>query len=401
MSSITCDIAVVGGGILGLAVALDLAPSFSVVVLEAEDRLASHQSGRNSGVAHAGLYYRPGSLKARLCREGREALEGFCEQHGIAYERRGKLVLAGQESEIPALDELERKARANGLVGIERLEEHDIRRIEPLAAGVAGLWVPQTGLVDYHRVSLVMAEQASGYGARIVTSSRVRSLVAQGPSFLLQTTSGNIGCRRVVVCAGLQSDRVARLCGLEPNLRIVPFRGEYFEICAHRRGLAHHPVYPVPDPRFPFLGVHLTPTIDGRLEAGPNAVLSLAREIYEPPRWSLRDTFETLTYPGVWRLARRTWRTAAGEMLRSASKRRFAAALARLFPSVGPGDLGSTRCGIRAQAIDRGGRLLDDFELIDAEPGLFVLNAPSPAATASLAIGQHLGKKARARLETT
>lgn len=397
MSPIGYDVAVVGGGILALATARELAAHASVVVLEAEDQLATHQSGRNSGVAHAGLYYQPGSLKARLCREGRQALETFCHEQEIPYDRRGKLVIASREPELPGLDELEHRGRENGLQGIERLDAAEIRRREPEATGIAGLWVPQTGLVDYRQVSLALAREATERGAHISTSSRVIAIAREGRDLRIHTkteaTTKTILCRRLVVCAGLQSDRLARLAGLEPPVRIVPFRGDYFEIRPERRNLVRHPVYPVPDPRFPFLGVHLTPTIDGRLEAGPNAVLALARERYEPPRISLRDAAETLTFRGTWHLARRYWRTGANELLRSLSRRRFANALAELVPAIRPEDLGPTRCGIRAQAVGPDGRLCDDFELLDEEHGLFVLNAPSPAATASLAIGRFLADR--------
>ena len=394
MSRPVYDIAVVGGGILALATAREIATHLSVVVLEAEDQLASHQSGRNSGIAHAGLYYRPGSLKARLCREGRQALERFCQERDIPYDRRGKLVIASHEAELPRLDELQLRGRANGLRGIERLDPDEIRRREPEATGIAGLWVPQTGLVDYRQVSLALAAEARRCGARISTSSRVLAIARKGRGLELQTQTETVHCRRLIACAGLQSDRLARLAGLESPVHIVPFRGDYFEIRPERQNLVHHPVYPVPDPRFPFLGVHLTPTIDGRLEAGPNAVLALARERYHPPRFSLRDAADTLTFPGTWNLARRYWRTGADEILRSLSRHRFAAALAELVPAVRPEDLGPTRCGIRAQAVGPDGRLCDDFELLDEESGLFVLNAPSPAATASLAIGRFLAERA-------
>ena len=401
MSRPIYDVAVIGGGILALATARELATRASVVVLEAESQLASHQSGRNSGVVHAGLYYRPGSLKARLCRDGRQALERFCREQEIPFDRRGKLVIASRESELPQLDELELRGRANGLRGIERLDADEIRRREPEAVGIAGLWVPQTGLVDYRQVSFALAEDARSRGVRISTSSRVLSIGRQGRDLRLQTRSETVLCRRLVACAGLQSDRIARRAGIEPPVRIVPFRGDYFEIRPERRNLVHHPVYPVPDPRFPFLGVHLTPTIDQRLEAGPNAVLALARDRYVPPRLSLRDAADTLTFPGTWHLARRYWRTGAGEALRALSRRRFAAALAELVPAVGPEDLGPTRCGIRAQAVGPDGRLCDDFELLDEDHGLFVLNAPSPAATASLAIGRFLAERVLARLDGT
>ena len=390
----THDIAIIGGGIVGLATAMALAERNSVVVLEAEAEIARHQTGHNSGVIHSGLYYQPGSLKAELCTAGRRALVRLCEEEGIPFVASGKLVVAGDESEIPALDELERRGRANGLAGIERLDPDGIRAREPRVAGVAGLLVPETGLVDFVAVSRVFAGRIEGAGGEIRTDSRVLGVRRQPGEAVVVTTGGEVSCSFLVNCAGLQCDRVARLCGVEPDLSIVPFRGEYWQVVAERRDLVRMPIYPVPDPRFPFLDVHFTPKIDGGLEVGPNAVLALKREGYRRLSFSLRDTAATLAFPGFWRLARRHWKTGVQEVVRSLSKRRLAAALSRLVPGVRPEDVERAGSGVRAQAVDREGRLVDDFRLLAAERSLHVLNAPSPAATAAISIGRHIAERA-------
>jgi len=393
-----CDIAVVGGGIVGLATAVALAEQFAVRVIEAEDGIARHQSGHNSGVIHSGLYYKPGSLKAELCTAGRRELEAFCDAEGIAYDRCGKLVVATRDSQLPALDELERRGRANGLAGIERLGPAAIREREPNAAGVAGLWVPQTGIVDYVEVCRGFARRIAAAGGAVATSARLLGVRRRAGGLELDTAAGGVACKLLVNCAGLRSDRVARLCGARPGVRIVPFRGEYYEVVPERRELVRHPLYPVPDPRFPFLGVHFTPTIDGRLEAGPNAVLAFRREGYRRTSFSPRDAWDTLTYPGFLRLASRFWRTGVEEQLRSLSKRRFVAALRELVPAVRPADVTRAGAGVRAQAVDPRGRLVDDFHVVETEAAVHVLNAPSPAATASLAIGRHIARRVAAKL---
>ncbi|MEE8523964.1 MAG: L-2-hydroxyglutarate oxidase [Thermoanaerobaculia bacterium] len=392
------DIVVVGGGIVGLATAMALAEDASVVVLEAEDDVARHQSGHNSGVIHSGLYYPPGSLKAELCASGRQALERLCEEDGIPFERRGKLVVATREEEIPALDELERRGRANGLAGIERLDGQGIREHEPQAAGLAGLLVAETGIVDYVAVCRAYAARVRRAGGEIRTGSRLLSVREKNGEAVLVTAAGEIHCRCWVNCAGLQSDRVARLSGIEPEVRIIPFRGEYCEVVGESRNLVQRPIYPVPDPRFPFLDVHLTPTLDGRLEAGPNAILALKREGYRRTSFSLRDTLDTLAYPGFWRLAGRFWRTGVDEVVRSLVKRRFVAALRRLVPAIRTEDVRRAGSGVRAQAVDRQGGLVDDFRIVEAKRSVHVLNAPSPGATASIAIGRHIAERVTARL---
>lgn len=384
------ELAVVGGGLVGLATALALAESgrHQVTVLEAEDAVAGHQSGHNSGVIHAGLYYRPGSLKARTCVAGRDALYAFCHRHGIPAERCGKLVVATEPAQLPALETLAARARGNGLDGVVRLDPDGIRAREPQARGVAGLWVEQTGIVDFVRVAQAMAEALVAAGGRVVTGARLTAVARDAGGLRLETAAGPLRCAFLINCAGLHSDRVAALCGIRPEVRIVPFRGQYYQLRPERRALVRGLLYPVPDPRFPFLGVHLTRTVDGRLLAGPNAVLALAREGYRRGTVSWRDLASTFGYPGTWRLLARYPRTAGGELLRAASKRRFAAGLRRLVPAITAEDLVDGPSGVRAQAVDRAGRLLDDFRIARGRRSVHVLNAPSPAATASLAIGR-------------
>lgn len=383
------DVAVIGGGLVGLATAMALAErGAAVTVLEAEERLAAHQSGHNSGVIHSGLYYKPGSLKARLCVEGARALWGFCEEEGIATRRCGKLVVATQEEELPRLDELERRGRANGLTGLRRLGAEEIREVEPHAAGIAALHVPETGIVDYPAVARAYARRIERHGGRILTNARVRSV---RPGLVLETAAGSVACSRLVNCAGLQSDRIARLCGAEPDVRIVPFRGEYYEL--ERTDLVRGLIYPVPDPRFPFLGVHLTRMIGGGVEAGPNAVLALKREGYRWADVSLRDSLATARWPGFWALAARFWRIGFYEVWRSLVKSALVRDLQRLVPEIRSGDLHRSGAGVRAQALERSGALVDDFRIVETDRAVHVLNAPSPGATASIAIGRTIASQ--------
>jgi len=390
------DVAVVGGGIVGTATAMALlerAP-VSLVVLEAEARLAAHQTGNNSGVIHSGLYYKPGSLKASNCVEGRQALERFCAAHDVPYERCGKLVVATRPEEVPLLDDLRRRGEANGLVGLRRLGAEEIREHEPHAVGVAGLLVPQTGIVDYVSVTEAYAGEVRGAGGEIRTGARLLRVQRDGSGLVLETTAGTVRCRALINCSGLQSDRIARLAGVEPGVRIVPFRGEYFELREDRRPLVRNLIYPVPNPEFPFLGVHFTRRIDGRVEAGPNAVLALKREGYRKTSFSLRDSLSTATFPGFWRLAGRYMATGLGEMWRSWNKAAFVRALQVLMPEITAADLVPGGAGVRAQALDPAGNLVDDFRIVEAERQIHVLNAPSPAATASIAIGRHIAELA-------
>ncbi len=395
------DIVVIGGGIVGVATAMVLLqrqPGLRLVVLEKEPRLAAHQTGHNSGVIHSGLYYRPGSLKARNCVAGREALYRFCSDHQVAHRRCGKLVVATHAAELAPLAELERRGRENGLCGLQRLDAGQLREYEPHAAGIAGLWVPETGVVDYREVTEVMARLVVEAGGVIATNWKVKNVTREGESVILQGNSVKVRGKMLVNCAGLHSDRLALSCGMDPGLQIIPFRGEYYEVIEARRDLVRQLVYPVPDPKFPFLGVHLTRMIDGRLEAGPNAVLALSREGYGKWSFSPRDTWQTLSFAGFWPLARRHWRTGLGEFWRSCSKRAFVNGLQRLVPELVEEDVIPGGSGVRAQAVDRKGNLIDDFRIVEGPGMVHVLNAPSPAATASLSIADAIAERVLGQL---
>lgn len=393
-------IAVVGGGILGLATARAFQHrGLDVTVLEAEEDLAHHQTGHNSGVIHSGLYYVPGSLKARLCTEGREALYDLCETEGIPHRRTGKLVVATSLEELPRLEELERRGRANGLEGLERWEGEQIAERFPAVAGVAGLWVPQTGLVDFSAVARVLADRMRQAGGTIRTGARLTGVRRFPREIALETESGPLVTSFLVTCGGLQSDRVARLAGDDPEVRIVPFRGEYYDVASDWVEKVPVPVYPVPDPRFPFLGVHLTPTVHGSLEAGPNAVPALSRHGYRWHRVNLRDVWDVASWPGFWRFAARHWKFGVDEIRRSVSKDRFVESLRRLVPEIGPDDVRRGGAGVRAQALDRKGNLVDDFRFAWGDRTAHVVNAPSPGATASLAIGREIADVASRRFD--
>ena len=389
----TFDVAVIGGGIVGLATARALLESnatLRVAVLEAEPRLASHQTGHNSGVIHSGLYYKPGSLKARFCAEGREAMFQFCREYGIAHERCGKVVIATSPDELPRLEELHRRGVANGLEGLQWLSPEGIREHEPHVAGIRGLWVPQTGIVDYKAVAATLGNILRKQGCDVRTTARVIGCERNDSGLVLQTASEEIRSKTLVNCGGLQSDRVARLCGVDPGVRIIPFRGEYYELRPERHSLVQNLIYPVPDPRFPFLGVHFTRMIGGGIEAGPNAVLAFKREGYRKTDVSLRDMAEVLGYRGFWRMSRRYWKMGMEEFWRSYNKHAFVRALQRLIPELKMTDVVSSGSGVRAQAVDAQGRLLDDFHVVRAPRMVHVLNAPSPAATSSLRIGREI-----------
>jgi len=401
VSSDSFDLVVVGGGIVGLATALALGREggVSLAVLEAESRLAGHQTGHNSGVIHSGLYYRPGSLKARLCREGRKALVRFCEEQGIPFEKCGKVVVASEGSELERLGGLEERGRENGLEGVKRIGPEELAEREPHVRGVAGLWVPQTGIVDFSKVAEAMAAGIREQGGVIRTSSRVLGIRRQGGRRILETGAGPVSCRRLITCGGLHSDQLARMEGHRPAVRIIPFRGEYHALRPERRHLVRNLIYPVPDPRFPFLGVHFTRRIDGAVECGPNAVLALKREGYRKRDVSPADISGMLAWPGSWRMASRYWRTGLHEVVRSFSRRKFARALQKLVPEVAAADIRPAGAGVRAQAVGRDGKLMDDFEIVSSEGAIHVLNAPSPAATASLAIGRHIAGLARRQFQ--
>lgn len=395
--STTYDIVVVGGGIVGAATAWTLSrrPGLKLAVLEAESTLAAHQTGNNSGVIHSGLYYKPGSLKASNCTRGRSMLLDFCREHGVKHETCGKVVVATREDELPALATLEERGQANGLEGIRRLDPDGIRAIEPACAGIAGLWVPQTGIIDYKDVTAKLAELFRGQGGAVHTGARVTGITATPEAITVQCASGaEFHARYLINCAGLQSDRIARLAGIDPKLRIIPFRGEYYELKPGRHHLVRNLIYPVPDPRFPFLGVHFTRMVHGGVECGPNAVLAFRREGYTRSAFSWRDTGEMAGYSGFWRMARKHWKTGMGEFHRSFSKPAFVRALQRLLPALQEDDLVPGGAGVRAQAVTPEGALVDDFRIEKSARMIHVLNAPSPAATSSLSIGDTIASMA-------
>jgi (S)-2-hydroxyglutarate dehydrogenase len=394
MGNYLYDVGIIGGGIVGLATAMALVKSrvISVVVLEAESKLAAHQTGNNSGVIHSGLYYKPGSLKAINCVAGREALYRFCQEHGIAHQACGKLVVASSEAELPVLAELKNKGIANGLKGLRRLRTEELKEFEPHAAGIAGLWVAETGIVDYGKVCEKYAEIIKAGGGDIRLNFRVTRMKKSGQELVLSSGSGEVCCRNLVNCAGLYSDRVARMCGVKPGLQIIPFRGEYYKLIPASRALVRNLIYPVPDPRFPFLGVHFTRMIDGGVEAGPNAVLAFKRQGYKKLSFSLRDATQFALYRGFWVMSLKFWKMGLGEFRRSFSKGAFVRALQRLIPEIQAGELQPGGAGVRAQALEPSGFLVDDFRIKEAEHMVHVLNAPSPAATASISIGQTVAR---------
>lgn len=396
MSSNQYDIAIIGGGIVGMATAMALSTQIhpSLVVLEAEDHLAAHQTGHNSGVIHSGIYYKPGSLKARNCVEGRQAMYQFAEEHGIAHDHCGKVIVATREEEIPALNRLEERGKANGIEGIQRLDPGGIKEYEPYAAGIAGLHVPVTGIIDYTAVTNEYGKIVQANGGEIRTRARVTGFQEASGEFILKTASGEVHCRNLINCAGLESDRVARLCGVDPKLQIIPFRGEYYVLVPERAGIVKNLIYPVPDPNFPFLGVHLTRMIHGGADAGPNAVLGFAREGYKMTDISIRDMGQYGLYTGFWRMAMKYWKMGFGEFYRSFFKSAFVRALQNLVPDIRSEDLVRSGSGVRAQALDPTGFLVDDFSIREAPRMIHVLNAPSPAATASISIGKSIAEMA-------
>ncbi|HZM29893.1 MAG TPA: L-2-hydroxyglutarate oxidase [Acidimicrobiales bacterium] len=391
------DIAVIGAGILGLATARELLirhPDLAVTVLDKEDRVAAHQTGHNSGVLHAGLYYAPGSLKARLCREGKEAMERLAEEHGIPVDRCGKLVVALDESELGRFEDLRQRAEANGVEGLEVLGPEGIAEREPHAAGIRALWSPGTGIIDFGRVARVLADDVVARGGTLALGRPVERIERRTAEVVLDTTTGPVVAAHVVACAGLHADALAHQLGDDGPERIVPFRGDYYTLVGGSKSLVNGLIYPVPDPRFPFLGVHLTKRIDGEVLAGPNAVLAFAREGYRRRDVRLRELAGVVGEPGFRRLAVRYWRTGAAEMWRDVSKRAFLRALQRYVPALRSEHLRFGPSGVRAQAVDPDGTLVDDFRLGGDDRALTVRNAPSPAATASLAIAAVLAARA-------
>jgi (S)-2-hydroxyglutarate dehydrogenase len=393
------DVLVVGAGILGLATARELltrTPDARVLVLERETDIAAHQTSHNSGVVHAGIYYAPGSMKAQLCTEGRGKLYAYCDEHGIAYEKCGKLIVALDESEVPALNALESRGISNGVPGLRRLTASEIAEIEPNAVGVAALHSPETGIVDFAAVARSFADSIRARGATIQTGVAVSKLERRSDVTVVHTSEGAIPATRAVACAGLWSDRLATASGEPDDLRIVPFRGSYMRLRVQARDLVRGLIYPVPDPTLPFLGVHLTRTIHGDVWLGPTALLAPSRRAYALGTFNFEDAKSTLTWPGTFRMAKRFWRTGITEMSFAARKKAFIEACAAYVPALTPSDVEPGPAGLRAQAIARDGRLLDDFAFAETPGALHVRNAPSPAATSSLAIARVIADRLEA-----
>lgn len=390
MSTKNFDIIIVGGGIIGTATALSLQnnPKLNILIIEAEKELAHHQTGNNSGVIHSGLYYKPGSLKAKNCTEGRELLYKFCNENNIEYARCGKIVVANNDSELNALEELFKRGIANGLNGIKKLSAEEIKEFEPHARGIAGLYVPQTGIVDYKKVTEAYAKIFLDKDGSIETDCKFLSLINNNRELVIETTKGEFKTKFLVNCGGLYCDKIAKLCGVNPGLQIIPFRGEYFSLKKEKEYLVKNLIYPVPDPQFPFLGVHFTRMINDGVEAGPNAVLAFKREGYTKKDFSLNDVSKMFLYSGFWKMASKYYRMGFGEFYRSLSKKAFVKALQKLVPEIQLDDIEPGGAGVRAQALEPNGKLVDDFRIVEASRMVHVLNAPSPAATASLSIGR-------------
>jgi len=388
------DVAIIGGGILGLStgmVLLQQRPDLKLILLEKESSWASHQTGRNSGVIHSGIYYKPGSMKARFAKAGNRSIVTFCQRHNLPVEICGKVIVATRKDELPRLDALYKRGLENGLE-VENLNEEKLREIEPHVAGIGALYVPSTGIVDYSLISRTIASEIVRLGGELRLNTTVTGLnqMTQGAGQLVSTSQGEVETNLVVNCAGLYSDRVAHMGQTEVNSRIIPFRGEYYELTPSARHLVHGLIYPIPDPAFPFLGVHFTKMIDGNVHAGPNAVLSLKREGYKKTDVNLRDATEVLAFPGFWRLARRHVKHGLAEVIRSWSRAAFLHSLQRLIPNIRNNDIKPSPAGVRAQALKNTGELVDDFLIVEEFSGIHIINAPSPAATSSLEIAKHL-----------
>jgi L-2-hydroxyglutarate oxidase LhgO len=398
------DAIIAGGGIVGLAAAyrlLEARPGLRLLLLEKEGALARHQTGNNSGVLHSGLYYKPGSEKAKLSVQGLQQMVAFCREHGVAHEQCGKIVVATSEDELPRLENLWERGSANGLQGLRKLGPKEIREIEPHAAGIAAIHVPQEGIVDYPGVCEKLAEQIRKRGGEIRLNARVSKLVPEANEWIACTEAGDFRARLVVTCGGLHSDRLVKAAGQKPSAKIVPFRGEYYQIKKERQHLVRNLIYPVPDPKFPFLGVHFTRLIRGGIEAGPNAVLAFAREGYKWTDINLRDLAESVCFPGLWKFLFSYPSMCGYEIRRSLSRAEFCRSLQKLVPEIREQDLETGGAGVRAQAMTANGKLVEDFHFEEQRGILHVVNAPSPAATASLAIGSKIVERVLPQLRTT
>ena len=384
------DIAVVGGGIVGLSTARTLAQRYrglGIAIFEKEPDVAQHQTGHNSGVIHSGIYYRPGSQRARMAVQGSERMVVFCEEHGIPYDRCGKVIVATEEEQLPALEELLRRGQANGVPGVRMIGPEELRELEPYATGLRALHVPSAGIVNYSLVAQKYRQLFEKAGGEVRTGAEVSSIVEEPNALRLETTRGEVRSKHVITCGGLYADRVSIAAGLKPEIKVAPFRGEYSELVPEKRYLVRNLIYPVANPAFPFLGVHFTRRINGAIEVGPNAVLAFRRQGYRWRDVSVGDTLDILGYTGFWRMAARYWRTGLGEMYRSLHKQAMVKELQKLVPEVTSRDLVRAGAGVRAQALDRQGKLVEDFHIVQEPRMIHVLNAPSPAATASLSIG--------------
>ncbi len=393
MADREADLLVIGAGIVGLATALEATrrfPGMHILVVDKEDHVAAHQTGHNSGVIHSGLYYKTGSLKARNCVAGAASMKRFCQEQGVPFEECGKLVVATNAEEVPRLEQLQQRGIANGVPGLRMLEREQFREIEPHCSGLRALQVPTTGIVDYTMVAHKYAELITQAGGEVVLKAKVTGLRDEGRANIIESTAGAFRASYVINCAGLYSDSIARMAGVPTELEIVPFRGEYYEVKPERRHLVKALIYPVPDPRFPFLGVHFTRRINGGVEAGPNAVLALRREGYTGAGVDLSEATETLRFPGFWKMARKYWRMGLAEQYRSVVKTAFVKSLQKMVPEMQESDLAPGGSGVRAQAVDRNGNLLDDFHFVHSGRMIHVCNVPSPAATASLEIGKEI-----------
>lgn len=395
------NVIIIGGGAVGLGVALEITRRFPrqrLLVLEKESGVARHQSGHNSGVIHSGVYYKPGSLKARLCVTGASAMVEFCREHGVPHHVCGKVIVATRQDELPRLEELCKRGEANGLAGLRLIGPEELREIEPHAAGLRALVVPSTGVTDYALVCEKYAELIAAGGGTVLTSAAATGIKRSQNEIVVETPRGAFATDALINCAGLYSDRISRMAGDEPTAMIVPFRGEYYDLVPERAALVRALIYPVPDPRFPFLGVHFTRRVSGNVDAGPNAILALAREGYRHTDINVRDLASSAAFAGFWRMARQHWRKAMGEWHRSLSKRAFVRALQELLPEIREEDLVPGGSGVRAQALKPDGALVDDFQFVPSGKVLHVLNVPSPAATASLMIGKTIVDLAAANL---
>jgi L-2-hydroxyglutarate oxidase len=395
------DVIVIGGGIVGLATAYQLLKQNSklqIVILEKEEKIALHQTGNNSGVIHSGIYYKSGSEKAKNCKKGYQMLLDFCDKENIKYDLCGKVIVAVEKKEIPILEEIYERGVKNGLKGLTYLNEKELKEKEPYVNGIKGVWVPQAGIIDYKVVAAKYAEKIIAYGGQIKLGHQVTDVKIQEDKVLVKTNQGDLIAKLMVNCAGLYSDKIAQITGQGRDFKIIPFRGEYYDLKPEKRSLVKGLIYPVPNPEFPFLGVHFTRMIDGGVEAGPNAVLAFKREGYKNTQFNLKELIETLTYSGFIKIAMKYWKDGSYEMYRSFSKRAFVKAMQTLIPSITEKDVIKGGAGVRAQACTKDGKLVDDFLILEQKRVINVCNAPSPAATSSLAIGETISKKILSKL---